>query len=208
MVIFNELRITDDRQEIRIECYVDELSIYSSMYISSIRLYYYDNVDHSGFPIDREKVIAVFDNETSDVTIRSVRRCVKTSDIESTLGVSTLDGGLFYVLVECDGTLPAASAAFPCGSDSTIDIGIIPDWQKMYEIGMAHVNAMTSGCVDPCVAPSGFEHFIMLWFALKLAMATMDFDQINEMWKKFLRVSGTHISAGTVARSGGCNCGK
>ena len=202
MVIFNELRINDDRSALIIDCSVQDLTVYDNMYISEILLYHYKNASSVGEPVNLSKVITVYENTNDDTTIQGVRRCVSLTDISSgTMGVTTFDKGIFFVKVTCDGTIGSEVAQFACGTDDTTDIGVIVDWKTMYDYGMSFVAGMNV-CGNNCTPNSAYGQFIMNWFSIKLALSACDFDKLATMWERFLKLTTFSPSF----TSGNCGC--
>ena len=203
MVKFNELRIKKDRSGLIVDCSVEGLTVYENMYISSIDLYYYKNADSSGLPVDTTKVITVYDNATDDTTVKNVRRCITEAALSTgTLGTSTFKDGIFYVRVTCDGTLGSDISQFACGSDNPVDIGIAIDWRSLYNSGMGLVTRM-SGCNSFCDPNTGYEQFIMNWFAIRLAMLACDYDGLAEAWERFFHLNACTSSSNPIS---GCGC--
>jgi len=204
MVQFNELGISDDKSALRVRCTVDSLDIYSGMYIKSIYVEKYDNSTSSGVPSD--KAICIFENTGSVTIVKSVRVCLNSSnpEVKSKFGMDSFDGGLFYVIVECDGSLGADASSYPCGYDSTTDVGVVLDWLKLYDIGMQHVARIASECLDGCADMSAFDNFIVLWNAMKLAVSACDYTLVKKLYDKMLRYASA--GAGTIAA--GCGCSK
>lgn len=204
MVLFNELRIADDKQSLLVECYIEGLGIYSGMYIKEIYVDYYKNALTSGVPSD--KAIQIYDNTNTDTSVNAVRACLlaSNSDVETNFGITDFDSGMFYVYVYCDGTLPASVSTLPCGFDDASDIGVIVDWKKMYEIGMQFVSTLSGVCYDPCKNPLGFDNFVLVWNALRLAISTCDYSLAEKIWEKFIR----YYNPSTMAGGAGCGCNK
>jgi hypothetical protein len=202
MVIFNELRIKEDRSALIVDCSVEWLTVYDNMYISSIELYHYRNTDSSGLPIDIEKVITVYENKNADTSVRAVRKCVSETTLAAgTLGVTTFKDGIFYVRVMCDGIPGAEISQFACGSDDTVDIGIVPDWKSLYDKGMGFVTVM-GGCKAFCDPNAAYEQFLLNWFSIRLAMTACDFDGLREAWDRYFRLN----NCSSVSTVSGCGC--
>ena len=202
MVIFNELRIKDDRSGLVIDCQVEGLSAYSAMYIKSVELYYYKNTDSAGAPVDNAKVLTVYNNTTPDTTVKSIRKCVSLASIATgTLGVSEFKDGIFFVRITCDGTLGAEVSQYTCGADNPVDIVAVPDWRTMYELGMGLIYSL-GGCSSRCDSHASYEQFILSWFEVRLAMSACDFDALATAWDRFLRI---HTCSGVSAKAG-CGC--
>lgn len=204
MVIFSELALSEDGSRLSVECSVRDLSIYDGMYIKSIAVEYYANAQVSGEP--SEKAIHIFDNAGADKTVKYVRTYLDASDarVKKMFELSTFSGGLFYIIVECDGELGAAVAGLPCGYDETRDTGVILDWCLLYRIGMNYIAEMNCKCHSECRNLSGFDGFVILWHSIRVASESKDLTMLNTLWKKFLRVVwtvGKNISSN-------CGCGK
>lgn len=204
MVIFSELSLSEDGSRLSVECSVRDLSIYDGMYIKSIAVEYYANAQVSGEP--SEKAIRIFDNAGADKTVKYVRTYLDASDarVKKMFELSTFSGGLFYIIVECDGELGVAVAGLPCGYDETRDTGVILDWCLLYRIGMNYIAEMNCKCHSECRNLSGFDGFVILWHSIRVASESKDLTMLKTLWKKFLRVVwtvGKNISSN-------CGCGK
>ncbi len=204
MVQFNELGISDDKETLHVRCTVDSLDIYSGMYIKSIYVESYDNSTSTGVP--SEKAICIFENTNSVTTVKSVMVCLHASnpEVKSKLGMDSFNGGLFYVIVECDGTLGAEASSYPCGYDSTTDVGVVLDWLNIYTIGMQYIAELASDCSDKCSDMSGFDNFVVLWNAMKLAISACDYTLVKTLYDKMMR----YTNAGGNSIAAGCGCGK
>lgn len=204
MVIFNELRITDDKKALIVDCMVEGLDIYNNMYIESIYLDYYKSCSTIGVPSDN--AICLFDNtENPDTTVKAKRIRKLVDTLPDTFGTDKFDGGLFYVIVKCNGKLPAEAALFSCGTDDVVDVGIVLDWYSLYKKGMAYISYLASGCNDPCADTASYQQFIFIWHALNSAIAAKDYHQICKVWEKFIRASIPTTSLNTITTGCGCH---
>ena len=205
MVIFNELRITDDKTALIVDCMVEGLDIYENMYIESIYLDYYKNCGTIGVP--SENAICLFDNkgESADQTVKAKRIRKLASELPESFGTTKYDDGLFYVIVTCNGNLPAEAALFACRTDDVVDVGIVLDWYNLYKKGMSYVSYLASGCNDPCADTSSFQQFVFIWHALNAAIASKDYHQLCKIWEKFIRASIPITSTNTITTGCGCH---
>lgn len=204
MVIFNELRIVEDYSAMYIDCAVEGLDIYEDMYIKRIWLDYYKTCGVVGVP-SLEHSMLIYENVNDDETIKGRRIRVRPTDLDtSKFGTSTFENGIFYVTVECDGTLPPEAAQYACTTDDTVDVGVILDWYKVYKKGMAFIASATRKCADLCSDTSGYQQFVFIWHALSTAIAAKDYTLLCSMWDKFLRASIP--SNGNVSVTSGCGC--
>lgn len=204
MVIFNELRLSSDKSNLIVDCFIEGLAIYNDMWIKSVYIEYYKNALASGDP--SENAIQVYNNEDEITTIKAVRTCLSytSSQVADKFGIKTFDDGLFYVIVDCGGTPAADTSTYPCGYDETRTTGVILDWQHIYEYGMQYISQVAHDCANPCMDMAGLDNFIITWNTLKLAVSTCDFTLVEKVYMKFLRYAGI----GTGYISSGCGCGK
>lgn len=203
MVVFNELRIADDKQSLVIDCQIEGLEIYSAMYIKTVYLEYYKNAETVGVP--SSKALLVYDKGSEEEGKTAVRFCIDKEQLPSDMGVTDFDKGLFFVTVTCDGDLPADAALMGCGTDNTVDTAIVLDWHRVYERGMQYISMLNDKCFDDCNDIPGFKNFILMWYALRLAISTCDYGQIGAAWERFLKIySHNPMTLG----ANGCGCGK
>lgn len=205
MVIFNDLRITEDKQCLIVDCAIEDVDGYDGMYIDSIDVEYYKNMTDDGTPSD--KSINLYTKPDGEVGSRSMRVTLNASQLnKKTFGTDTFDKGLFFVTVVCDGTPtnPSILAGYSCGADDTVDVGVAVDWHSIYTLGMSYASQLAYGCEDKCVQPSGFESFVLYWYALQLAISTCDWILVKSLWDKFLRALVGNM--GTSTLTGGCGC--
>lgn len=210
MVTFNELRICEDGNYVIVDCEIDNVDVYKDMYIQNIYLEHYKNASSVGMPSD--KAILLYENKYNDATVKGKREVLWVNDPRlKDMGVSSFDGELFYAIIECGGDLGSAVAYMPCGADDTRAVGAIPDWNLFYRRGMGYIASLFDDCGNPCQPTDEFEHFILLWNALRLAIETCDWETVKDLWDKFRLAKGDKTSGGQSvfsSRMSGCGCGR
>jgi len=205
MVTFNELRICEDGNYLVVDCEVENVDLYAGMYIKSIYLEYYKNATSS---MPGSKAYKLYENTYDDTRVKGKRVLFKAAELGNTdFGITSFEGEMFYVIVQCDGSPASEIATLPCGFDDTTDIGAIIDWKTFYDKAMNYVSLMFGPCGDPCADIGAFEHFILLWNALKLAIETCDWETVKDLWDKFKFAPVPKGSSGNVVTSG-CGCGR
>ena len=207
MVTFNELRIADDRKCLIIDFDVERVDVFKNMYVEAVYLEYYKNANPTGVP--GEKAVCIYENTNDDNTVKSKRIYYRLKQNDATtMGVQTFDNGLFYVIVKCAGEPSYQITNMPCGTDNPYRMGAILDWKAFYTRGMQYVNSLFNGC-NPCPDLTGFEHFAVLWNALKMALATCDWNLVSDLWDKFLLAPADVTITGSITpKSSGCGCGR
>ena len=206
MIIFNELRISEDKRQLIVDCEVEDVDMYEGVYIKQIVLVPYEKMSSAG-TFKEEDSHVIYYNEDDDDTVRAKRVCCSEEEVCHWFkDVTELDRQIFYVVTRCD----AAASVFAqletmgCGADNVVDTGVIIDWQTVYAQGMAYANAIANNRIGACDSLDGFEEFVMIWYALRLAVDTCNYTQVASLWKKFLRVT---LKNGAYVASG-CGCGR
>lgn len=215
MVIFNDLRITEDRKYLTVDCQIEDVDGYDSFYIKKVELIYYKNVvDFGCIGInDDYYAFKMYEKGESEEPSRNFTRTISMYDImygpdaQPNFGTSTFENGLFYVAVTCDGG--SAQDLYilnqrGCGADNTFEIGVVLDWYAVYQNGISYAAKLAYSCGNSCEDPSGYEQFILYWYGLQLAIATCDWIQVAKLWDKFLRMFSRGVGSGSGA--GGCGC--
>lgn len=210
MVTFNELRICEDGNYLIVDCEIDNVDVYKDMYIQNIYLEHYKDASALGMP--GENAYLLYENKCDDAFVKGKRIVFPKSDLGYTkFGLSSFDGEVFYVIVECGGTPTADVAYMPCGADDTKTIGAVLDWGLFYRRGMGYIASLFDDCGNPCQPTDEFEHFILLWNALRLAIETCDWETVKDLWDKFRLAKGDKTSGGQSvfsSRMTGCGCGR
>lgn len=200
MVVFNELTLSEDKKSLIVECSIDELNIYSDMYIKSVLVEYYGNSIVPGTPSDKSILLY----ESDDASIRNLRLTLSADNEEcgTKFGITDFNGGLFLITVDCDGTLGAGAGILPCGYDVYRDTAAVFDECLLYEVGMQNIAYITDK--GECADMTSFNHFVTMWHTLRIASESGDFSMLSRLWKKFIRnytVDGVSASVSVC----GCN---
>ena len=176
------------------------------MYIDEIYLDYYKLVDGSGMP--GNKAFLMYKNEEGKKNIKGKRISMFDSCLSRTeFGINSFKDGLFYVTVICGGVPKPDASKLPCGTDDVVHTQAVIDWKGFYERGMQYISSMYGCGANKCEIPSGFEEFVLLWNALKAAIAVCDWPMVAKIWDRILRSGMIGYSAGGYV-GGGCGCGK
>lgn len=197
MITFNDLRISDDKDELYIDCAVDTELEDKDVWINTIQLVYYNNILSDGLIKDEDKVVTVYQDSEGEQESRYFAGTVHLADLAPMSDEGepevVFDKGLFYVIVTCDGVDAPVNYQ---------DFVVVPDWQFIYSVGMPYVAYLAANGVNRCEFPAHFEEFVVIWYALQLAFATCEFSQVEILWNKFLRFANT----GEGVYGGGCPC--
>lgn len=188
MVTFNDLRISEDGQTLVVDCSVDT-SAYPAAYITSIVLDYYKNVSTFGTP--SSKAYTVYERTATTKTTARFEINIGTVVKKITnFGTNSFSNGIFHIIVKCKDN-----------TTYTTEVGIALDWYLLYTLGMTMVNEHVTRNDGICSDHAHWEQFVLLWFALKLAIETGSYLQVESLWDEFLGVhlgmaSGSSVPCG------------
>lgn len=187
MITYNDIRITNDYPRLLSIDIVDETDA-----IEDVTVVFYSDMGDDG-TYDSEKAYRhEIVPETEDVHHYHVELSVEGIKEECDMEIGSFDKALFYVIINTEDATTEELHTYTA---------VIPDWLAVYNAGMPFVAQIAAFGFDKCDHASGFEEFIVLWNALKLAFSSGDYAQINMLWNKFLRFIGTSSSSVT-----GCPC--
>lgn len=193
MVVFDQLRISNDSRKMVIDVHVNQLSYYDNMYISSITLCtekvvselnsavvpsdYLYRIEYDDHPrsVSLTLTKAVMDN----AFIHTNNGSALSGHETATVSFSTSDfrSHLFFVYVELGG-IPAANT--PCDMDKSIYVGVTFDYGTLYGQAMNFTRELAADCT----VPRGFIDFILNLEGLKMAIDTDHYVPAVQFWKR------------------------
>ncbi len=189
MITFNDIRITTDDPRLLSIDIIDETDS-----IEDVTIVFYSDMGDDG-TYDSDKVYYhEVDAETEDVHHYSAELSVSDIKDACEMELDSFEKSLFYVIIR---TIDAET------EDVHAYTAVIPDWLAVYNLGMPFVAQIAAFGFDRCEHSAGFEEYIVLWNALQMAFSSGDYAQIDMLWKRFLRLSGSG-----AAYAGGCPCSK
>lgn len=199
MLIFDQLRISDDGSRLYINIHVNEASYFNNVYLDSITIMTGDKVSstnpemptsdyiyHKDFEGDLKKAALVL--EASDF-LKTWESSVKDmichkEDISRTL---------FFVYVKCRGPV---SECTPCRLDEEVTVGVTFDEEVLYQRVMDYTRELSRDCS----IPKNFIDFILLWNAFKASIETEHYVPAIKFYKMLFDTVG-HRSI-----TKGCGC--
>lgn len=195
MIKFNELRISEDKSYLKVNCQVENLDGYSNVYIDGIYAIKYTDFKPTASSFsdysDTSKVVIYDGDPTKHIEI------AKSSENFS----GGLSGALYFILVTHTGNVSTSLLAYDCSADEQITYGVVLDWEKVYSEGMQYALQFFKNCGENCNDNRAWEDFILRWEAFKLAISTCDWVLVSELWDSL-------FSRTKAVASSGCGCGK
>lgn len=211
MIRFNELRITPDNQQLIIDVSIEDLAIYSNVFLDSIIIDNQDTFVENGpssnpvythtiegevnpvYAIEPDGCTPILEDGTkgqcftSDIydSVKHYRLVLSNSDIN-------LSNGLFFVYVVAKG-VPDPST--PCNMDNATTMGVVCNLHDIFQSFMSYIREVESDCK----IPKGFINHILRFKALELSLAVGNYTLAIKYWNKFFKNK-------IISKPSICNC--
>ena len=213
MVIFDQLRISDDGKELFINAHVNKASIYDNVKITSITIMSADKVSEND-PMcapDREEDWLYHKNY--DEGVREINIVLPTMDSLNWGGKADLSKDLFFVYIDTNGAINSECAGYlPCDLQKKTTLGVTFDENLLYQRAMNYTKELSS----TCNITQGFTDFILLWNAFKASIETEHYIPAIKFYNMLFgnatdsdKTDGSHSPYGAVVGSTikpcGCN---
>lgn len=194
MILFDQLRISDDGKRMYISIHVNRASYFDDIYLDEIVITTADKVLETSPTIPSEDYIykKVFDNGMKEADI-----VLLPTDFNEHFTKSNFSSDLFFVYVKVKGTPDPCT---PCRLDEEVTLGVTFDESLLYQ----QVMQFTKSLAEDCNIPVGFTDFILKWNAFKAAVETEHYiPAINYYQQLFDNTVG--ISAKGTSKPCGCH---
>lgn len=182
MITFNELRITQDAKELRINATLEYPTIFEDAYISSLIIDAGDTFVESG-PSSEPIYTKTYTQGTLTIS--------ESLDFEAL--TKSLSDNIFFVYIVVEG-LPASYDE--CMYGPAVNVGVVVNLYPFYQKTMCFMKEMT----NECESPDDLIDSILRLKALELSIYTGNYTQAIEFWNKYFK---HHVPV-----SPPCKCGK
>lgn len=200
MVLFDQLRISDDGKYLFINAHVNTAKEFKDVYITKLTVMTSDKVKEStyiGSPTEDYIYQTTFDEGTREIAlVLSANDCIRRweTDVQRmNFSQVEMSKTLFFVYIECT---EATDECVPCFL-KTPAIGVTFDENVLYQRVMNFTKELASNCT----ISQGFTDFILLWNAFKASVETEHFVPAIKFYEMLFGNNGT----GTV-NTKGCGC--
>lgn len=164
MVIFDQLRISDDGKELYINAHVNTAEGFANRYIKSVSVVTAENVSENN-PWNLSSSAPVVFKEEYEEPVKEINLVVNCYNTSDDFAKGTFSGDLLFVYVQMVG---ATDECVPCYMSTDYTVGVTFDERLLYQRVMDY----TKGLAKDCSIPSGFIDFILLWNAFKASVET------------------------------------
>ena len=206
MVLFDQLRISDDGKKMYINIHVNKADYFENVYLDTITIMSADKVSetHQGMPTDDYLYTHTFEGNQKEAGL-----VLTALDFTKTWGETVSDmtftnydmsHTLFFVYVKCklaDGT--SLDPCIPCTLDEEVTLGVTFDTNLLYQ----HVMGYTKEFVQDCTIPQGFTDYILLWNAFKASVETEHYIPAIKFYNMLM---GNTVNSGNSGSHKGCGC--
>lgn len=191
MIIFDQLRISDNGGMLYIDAHVNLSDYFSNIYIDRVVIQTQDQVSEMDPLSPGDSYI--YNQQLPDNT-KEIHLALKAeTDFESVL--TSLSDSLLFVYIVCRG-IP--DPCVPCRLDEMTTLGVTFDTTLLYQKVMQH----TKQLADTCKVAKGFIDLILLWNGFKAAIETEHYIQAIDFWK---RLFDNKYGIGATPKPCGCH---
>lgn len=190
MIIFDQLRISDDGKRLYINLHVNRADYFDNIFLDSITIMTADKASETNPNIPTEDYIykKEFDGEQKEADL-----VLTANDFNEAYSKADLTSDLFFIYVKIKG-VPAPCT--PCRLDEEITLGVTFDETMLYQKVMQFTRELN----QDCEIPQNFLDLIMLWNGFKAAIETEHYIVAIDFWKRLFK------SSSSVVSSKGCSC--
>lgn len=166
MIVFDQLRISDDGKKMFIDIHVNKADYFENVFLKSITIATADKVPESMSLSSLTESDYIY-KKTFEGDLKEASLMLFASDFNENYGGSDMGNNLFFVWVECKGSY---SECTPCFADEPT-LGVTFDGKLLYQQAMGYTKELADGCT----ISDGFIDFILNYSAFKSAVETDHF---------------------------------
>lgn len=199
MVIFDQLRLSDDAQKMYVNVHVNTASYFDNIYLDRIVVMTSDKVLEATttdlYPTDSESNPIGYEyTKQFEDGVKEAALVLTVNDFQS-LKTTDMSNTLFFVYVKCKGTVGECT---PCRLDELTTLGVTFDEKMLYQRVMGYAKELA----DDCKVPIRFADFILLWNAFKAAVETEHYVAAIKYWEMLFDKSQSTALAYTTKECG------
>lgn len=203
MIIFDQLRISDDGKRMYINAHVNKADYFNDIYIDSIVIQTADKVSETdpGLPTSDYVYIKKAEENAKELNLvleaSDLSRSWESDPKAIAFGRGDMSKTLFFVYIKCKGT---PGSCTPCRLDEETTLGVVFDESVLHQRVMDY----TKELVADCNVPTAFIDFILLWNAFKSAIETEHYIPAIKFFNMMFEEVGKSCQSRTI-KTCGCN---
>lgn len=192
MVIFDQLRISDDGKKLYVNAHVNSADCFNNIYLDRIVIQTQDQVSEADPLTPGDACICQM--QITDETKELNLVLDASTDFDSVY--NTLSDKLLFVYIVCKGVPDPCT---PCRLDELTTLGVTFDETMLYQKVMQYTRQLT----DSCEIPKDFIDLILLWNGFKAAVETEHYIPAIDFWKKLF--DSNNIAVYGTTKPCGCH---
>lgn len=202
MIIFDQLRISDDGKRMYINAHVNKADYFKDIYIDSIVIQTADKVLETDPGLPTSDYVYI---KKAEENAKELNLVLEASDLSKSwesdpnaiaFGRGDMSKTLFFVYIKCKGT---PGSCTPCRLDEETTLGVVFDENVLHQKVMDY----TKELVTDCSVPSAFIDFILLWNAFKSAIETEHYIPAIKFYNMMFDEVGKSCQSRTIKT---CRC--
>lgn len=203
MIIFDQLRISDDGKRMYINAHVNKADYFNDIYIDSIVIQTAGKVSETdpGLPTSDYVYIKKAEENAKELNLvleaSDLSRSWESDSKAIAFGRGDMSKTLFFVYIKCKGT---PGSCTPCRLDEETTLGVVFDENVLHQKVMDY----TKELVADCSIPSAFIDFILLWNAFKSAIETEHYIPAIKFFNMMFEEVGKSCQS-RIIKTCGCN---
>lgn len=203
MIIFDQLRISDDGKRMYINAHVNKADYFKDIYIDSIVIQTADKVSETdpGLPTSDYVYIKKAEENAKELNLvleaSDLSRSWESDPKAIAFNRGDMSKTLFFVYIKCKGT---PGSCTPCRLDEETTLGVVFDENVLHQRVMDY----TKELVADCNVPTAFVDFILLWNAFKSAIETEHYIPAIKFFNVMFEEVGKSCQSRTI-KTCGCN---
>ena len=192
MLIFDQLRISDNGKQLYIDAHVNKARDFDAITIDKVVIQTADQVSETDPLTPGSEYIYMATVEGNE---KELHLCLDAA-IDFEQPFTSLSNQLLFVYVICKGT---PGECTPCRLDEMTTLGVTFDETLYYQ----KVMQFTKELADTCTVSKRFTDMILLWNGFKAAIETEHYIPAIDFWKKLF--FGHHGMSGLI-KTKPCGC--
>lgn len=200
MIIFDQIRISDDGTKFFLDAHVNTNSDYTNVYIDKIAIVRDNEMSETTSTMPSATKCVWYEDS---LNLKTLNRVLTTGELNTYAttqelpGVTDLSHNIFYVYIHTTGT-PGSGAS--CADTSNPALGVTYDTGAIYQNGMNFVRELA----DNCSIPSGFIDFILNKEALDISIGTGHYIPAKDYFYRLLGYA--NMKGNIVSTKKPCGC--
>ena len=193
MIIFDQLRISDDGSRMYINLHVNQADYFKDIYLDSITIMTACQVSETSPELVTDDYIY---RQTFEGNLKQADLVLTPADFNEKFSKNDLSHDLFFVYIVCKGVPDPCT---PCRLDEMTTLGVTFDENILYQ----KVMDFTKELLKDCNINQGFLNFILQWNTFKAAVETEHYVAAIRFWKMLFEEGGTHNLS--ITKNCGCH---